>query len=157
EGRGGDKSGGQGKSDAKSNQGGGERGQGKSGNDRADDRRLGERSTTNEPARQPSDPNRTSQPDPTVSDPQTPPIGLFGKLANVLKWLVLAILAVIVALVVLWFVARHLAGASEWARQLFEALSAFWRSLFGGSAPQDGDVVESVVVQERPRPFADFS
>jgi hypothetical protein len=78
-------------------------------------------------------------------------------LANVLKWIVLIILAILVALVVLWFVARHLAGTAEWARKLFESLSAFWRSLFGGAAPQDGDVVESVVVRVRPRPFADFS
>src|SRR5205823_5182675 len=44
----------------------------------------------------------------------------------------------------------------DWARRLLEALAAFWRSLFGGSAPVDEDVVEAVVVQHRPRPFADF-
>jgi hypothetical protein len=86
----------------------------------------------------------------------SPPTSAFAALANILKWIALVILAIIVALIVLWFVARHLAEASAWARKLFEALSAFWRSLFGGSAPETEAVEETVVVQKRPRPFAAF-
>ncbi len=89
-------------------------------------------------------------------DSHTPSTSLFTTLANILKWIVLAILAIIVALVVLWFAARHLSEVSDWARRLFEALSAFWRSLFGGSAPVTADIEEAVVVQERPRAFAAF-
>jgi hypothetical protein len=83
--------------------------------------------------------------------------GAFSAIANVLKWITFAILAIVAALFVLWFVARQMSGASRWARQLFDALSAFWRSLFGGAVPEMEDIEESVVVQERPRPFADFS
>ena len=92
----------------------------------------------------------------TAGEAPAPPSSAFTALANILKWITLSILAIVLALFVLWFVARHLAGASDWARRLFEALSAFWRSLFGGSAPESEEIEEAVVVQERPRPFADF-
>ena len=49
-----------------------------------------------------SQPTIQSQPSPP------PPSSVFTTLANVLKWIVLAILAIVVALVVLWFMARHL-------------------------------------------------
>jgi hypothetical protein len=81
---------------------------------------------------------------------------MLSNVANVLKWIVFGLLLILAAIVVFWFVLRHLASASDWARRLLEALTAFWRSLFGGAAPVDENVVETIVVQHRPRPFADF-
>jgi hypothetical protein len=158
EGQGGDKAGGRGQSDAKSKDGGGGPGKdGKTGGDRADDRQSRNQSKTGDAVRRMNETDRPRDSDPTSRDASPPPSpGVLGTLANILKWITLTILAIVLALVVLWFVARHLGGASEWARKLAEALAALWRSLFGGSAPDSEDVVESVVVQERPRPFADF-
>jgi hypothetical protein len=130
EGDGGDKGGGKGKSTTQA-KGGGER----SENSRKDDQADQSRET---------------------NQSQDPPSGAITAIANVVKWIVFALLVILFAVVVLWFGAGRLAGVSTWARQLFESLSAFWRSLFGGEVPESGQVVESVVVQERPQPFADF-
>jgi hypothetical protein len=131
EGQGGDKAGGKGKSDSQSKAGADPNG------------------------KQSGSGPKSDQSDQSSASPPSPP-GVFATIANVVKWIALIVLAIVVALVVLWFMARHMSGASDWARKLFEALSAFWRSLFGGSAPEEGDVEETVVVQERPKPFADF-
>jgi hypothetical protein len=131
EGQGGDKAGGKGKSDSQSKAGGDPNGKQSGGGPKSD------------------------QSDQSPASPPSPP-GVFAAIANALKWIALIVLAIVVALVVLWFTARHMASVSDWARKLFEAMSAFWRSLFGGSAPEVGDIEEAVVVQERPKPFADF-
>jgi hypothetical protein len=89
-------------------------------------------------------------------DTDSPPRTGLSAVANVLKWIALTILAIVFALAVLWFVARNFAGVSGWARKLFDSLSALWRSLFGGSAPVEEAVEDAVVVQERPRPYAEF-
>jgi hypothetical protein len=128
EGQGGDKSGGKGKSDSQS----------KVGAESGDQQRSGEKTDGSDTSRSPS-------------------ASGFAAVANILKWFALTILAIVLLLVVLWFVARHFASASDWARRLFEGLSALWRSLFGGSAPDSEAIEDVVVVQERPRPFADFS
>jgi hypothetical protein len=82
--------------------------------------------------------------------------GAFAALRNVVKWIALIGLVILFLLGMLWFVTRHLAGASGWARRLFESLSAFWRALFGQAAPVSEEIEEAVVVQDRPRPFAHF-
>jgi hypothetical protein len=158
EGQGGTQSGGQGKGDSKAKDGGGQKGQdGKlSGGDQADNRRSSDSAKSGDAVRKMNETDRSRDGDQTSTEPTNSSPGVVGALANILKWIALIILAIVLILGVLWFVARHLAGASDWARKLFEALNAFWRSLFGGPAPETEDVVESVVVQERPRPFTDF-
>jgi hypothetical protein len=79
--------------------------------------------------------------------------GVVSAVAKVLKWIVLVVLVLLVA----WFVLRHLASVSDWARQLLEALAAFWRSLFGGAAPVAEEAEDEPTAPRRPRPFADFS
>src|SRR5207237_6694670 len=60
---------------------------------------------------------------------------------------------------VCWFGLKPLSSAHQWARDLLNALAAFWQSLFGGGRrteavePEDEVPVEVV---PRPRPFADF-
>jgi hypothetical protein len=131
-GKGKGKAGGQSKSDQKAD------GSGKDG--KADDRQNGD--------------DRT---DSTSSTPDLSPPNVIGAIANVAKWIIVAVLAILAAGVVLWLVLRHFADAFDWARRLLDALSAFWRSLFGSSAPVSKEAAAEVeVVQKRPRPFADF-
>ncbi len=82
-----------------------------------------------------------------------------GSFATVLKWVVFAI----VALIVLFMVFRHglsfLANFTQWARDLLASLRRFWESLFGSAekaakgrnAPEE----ESELIQEAV-PFAAF-
>jgi hypothetical protein len=125
-----------------------------SGGDKAGGKSEGRSKSAGEPSNQGGG-EKASRSD-TSQETNSAPTGAFAALANTFKWITLILLAVILAFVVLWFVARHLAGGSDFARRLFEALSSFWRSLFGGSAPEMEDFEEAVVVQERPRPFDDF-
>jgi hypothetical protein len=116
----------------------GERGGENKGSGKSNDQQKGQEQSNNSNSSTPNPPEVAS--------------GALAVLANIVKWIVFAV----VLLVVMWFVLRRLASVFEWARQLLDALTAFWRSLFGGSAPVEDDVEEAVVVRERPRPFADF-
>jgi hypothetical protein len=82
-----------------------------------------------------------------------------GPVATVLKWIVFAI----VALVILFLVFRHglsfLANFTQWARDLLASLRRFWAGLFGGPAkgPQGREPAEEQpAVVEQALPFAAF-
>ena len=98
---------------------------------------------------------------PTSSSPQaappSPPAALSG-LANVLKWLVLAVFAILIVAFVGWFVLKNLSSAHRWARDLLNALAAFWQSLFGGKRTDAIEAEEETPAEvvERPRPFDDY-
>jgi hypothetical protein len=55
-----------------------------------------------------------------------------SKATTVLKWIVFAILALVVAVFVLRGGLRYLANFTDWARRLLNALRGFWERLFGG-------------------------
>jgi hypothetical protein len=77
--------------------------------------------------------------------------------ASVLKWIVFAVLAVVVVVFLLRQGLGFLANFTDWARNLLNALKAFWARLFGGRKSQSGE--EEVVVEApgvRPRPFSAF-
>ena len=119
------------------------------GNSRSDSRGDGQKGED-----QRSSPQTNSPRPPDVS----PPSALTG-LANVLKWIVLGLLAIAAIVLVVWFALKHLSSAHKWARDLLNALAAFWRSLFGGGRQaEEASEQEEVPVEvvERPRPFADF-
>jgi hypothetical protein len=120
-----------------------DRDSGKQGDGKSQDGQPGEERT--------SDSNSFPPDSPTVMPP-----GVLSAVSDVLKWIVVAILAVLAVGVVLWLVLKHFASVSDWARRLLEVLAALWRSLFGGATPVEEDIEEAVVVQERPRPFAAF-
>jgi Domain of unknown function (DUF4129) len=79
-------------------------------------------------------------------------------LANVLKWIVLAVFAVLMIGFVGWFVLKNLSSAHRWARDLLNALAAFWQSLFGGKRTEAIEAEEETAAEivEKPRPFEDF-
>jgi len=91
------------------------------------------------------------------SSSSRPPSSTLGAVANVLKWIVLIAIGMLLLLGVIWFLARNLANTFEWARKLGESLSAFWRSLFGGEAPERDFVEDAEVVQDQPPPFSVYS
>jgi hypothetical protein len=83
---------------------------------------------------------------------------ILSSVAPVLKWIVFAVLAVVVIVFLLRGGLRYLANFFDWARRLLEALRAFWEGLFGGrraeSAAEGGEVEE----RRAPlRPFRDYS
>lgn len=86
-------------------------------------------------------------------------LGSLGKIGTIIKWIVFAVLA----LVVLYFVVRHglkfLANFATWAKQLLAMLNNFWAWLLGGpKEPVTAAATETLpVVQKRPAPFASYS
>jgi hypothetical protein len=85
-------------------------------------------------------------------------------LGPVLKWLAFAALAVAVLFVLLRSGLQFLAGFTEWARRLLDALNNFWAGLFGGrrggkksEEEQDAEAeraIRSVPFSAFPNPFA---
>jgi hypothetical protein len=84
--------------------------------------------------------------------------GSLGKVGTVIKWVVFAIMALVVG----YFIFRHglkfLANFATWARQLLDFLNNFWARLFGGTVVErEPDVVEDFAeVSPPPRPFSSF-
>jgi hypothetical protein len=101
----------------------------------------------------PSSSNSISLPDNPVSQV----LQKLGWLGTILKWIVFGV----VGLVVLFFVLRSglnfLANFTSWARQLVDALRAWWQGLFGpGETESDTETDEPARVP-KPRPFASFA
>jgi hypothetical protein len=82
-----------------------------------------------------------------------------GWLGTLLKWIVFAVIALVVAFFVLRSGLRWLANFTLWARNLLNALSAWWQGLFGGSSTSgSGEADEEAEEPEkRPRPFSSYS
>jgi hypothetical protein len=138
--------------------------QGKQGRSGQDDRR-GDNDQANDGDKQ-SDGDRSSSSD-SSSSPSRLTSGLASlsrTLGPVLKWLAFAALALAVVFVVLRSGLQSLAGFTEWARRLLDALNNFWASLFGGrrggkksEAEQDAEAeraIRSVPFSAFPNPFA---
>jgi Domain of unknown function (DUF4129) len=81
----------------------------------------------------------------------------FANVAPILKWIVFAIVAVIVLVVVLRSGLSYLANFFEWARKLLESLRNFFAGLFGGSRRRSAaeDARENRKAAEHP--FASFA
>jgi len=81
-----------------------------------------------------------------------------GWLGSLLKWVVFAIVAVAVVIVLLRSGLKWLANFTDWARRLLAALEAWWQALFGWRARGDrqAEEVGSPAAVKRPRPFASF-
>jgi hypothetical protein len=81
-----------------------------------------------------------------------------GWLGTVLKWIVFALLAILVLFFILRQGLQFLANFTNWARRLLDAMRAWWAGLFGG-AKDAGDAEAEARSEERikrPRPFASF-
>jgi hypothetical protein len=84
-----------------------------------------------------------------------------SRIAPVLKWIVFAVLIVVVLFFVLRGGLQFLANFTDWARRLLEAWRNFWANLFGGRARKDegpqGEAGEEAEEQgERALPFSAF-
>jgi hypothetical protein len=81
-----------------------------------------------------------------------------GRLATILKWIVFGVLAAVVVFYVLRTGLRFLANFTNWAKQLLQALRAWWEGLFGakkhGLAKQDDSDEEAELF--KPPPFSAF-
>jgi hypothetical protein len=94
---------------------------------------------------------------PPVSKSSFSLAGLLKTLATILKWVVFAVLAVVVAVYLLRFGLKFLANFTAWARNLLAALDRLLQALFGrrGDSAASREGVEEEAGKER-RPFASF-
>jgi hypothetical protein len=75
----------------------------------------------------------------------------------VLKWVVFAVVALVVLFLVLRSGLNFLANFTNWAKQLLEGLRAWWEGLFGRSEGEPEAEAEESARTPAPRPFASFS
>jgi hypothetical protein len=85
---------------------------------------------------------------------------VFQRIGPVLKWIVFAVLAVVVLLAVLRGGLGFLANFTDWAKRLLAAWKNFWSNLFGGAkveATVGGEAEEPAPVRKREEPFSAFA
>jgi hypothetical protein len=91
----------------------------------------------------------------------TPPVGgALEKIAGVVKWIVFAIVALLVIFGLFFGVLKYLAPFTDWARRWLEGLRDWWASLFGKAANPDrkvGGDSPQALAPVRPPPFTDYS
>jgi hypothetical protein len=83
-----------------------------------------------------------------------------GRFGSVLKWILFAVLAIIVAFYVFRHGLKFLANFTQWAKQLLDFINNFWTRLFGGTpkeAHESREEEEQEVIVHRPPPFSDFA
>ncbi|HEV3144353.1 MAG TPA: DUF4129 domain-containing protein, partial [Gemmataceae bacterium] len=82
-----------------------------------------------------------------------------GKVGSVIKWILFAVLAIIVIFYVLRHGLKFLANFTQWAKQLLDLINNFWSRLFGGSPKEARDEPEEEPeeVVHRLRPFSAFA
>jgi hypothetical protein len=93
------------------------------------------------------------------STPKTGIAAAIEKIAGFLKWVVFAILAILVIIGIALAILRYLAPFTNWARNLLDALRNWWANLFGkkpGRAREE-PVVGAPLGPVRPPPFTVFS
>jgi hypothetical protein len=95
----------------------------------------------------------TSLPDNPVSEV----LQRLGWLGTVLKWVVFATLALVVLFFVLRSGLHFLANFTNWARQLLEALQAWWEGLLGRRESEPEAETDEVRRMPAPRPFASYA
>jgi hypothetical protein len=85
------------------------------------------------------------------------PLSFLSRVAPVLKWIVLGVLAVVVVVILLRNGLRFLANFFDWARKLLEAWCNFWQGLFGRR--QDGQEAEGeeAPAARVPQPFHNYA
>lgn len=98
------------------------------------------------------------QPPATPANPASGLAAVFASLMEVLRWVVFAILALVVAVILLKALLQFLANFTSWARGLLDSLRSLWQGLFGW-LHREAPVVE--VAEETgptpPAPFASFA
>lgn len=92
-------------------------------------------------------------------DPETKLGAAVGRIAQFLKWIVFAIVVIFVIIGVALAVLKYLAPFTQWARNLLEAISNWWASLFGRKprVSREAAVMELPKGPQRPPPFTEYS
>ena len=82
-----------------------------------------------------------------------------SKVADVLKWIVFAVLAIIVLFVIFRHGLKFLSNFMPWAKNLLAAIDAWWKGLFGGREKREREAapVAATVPAEVHAPFTAFS
>ncbi len=95
---------------------------------------------------------------PGSSPPGSSFSSLFSGLGQLLKWIIFALAALVVAFIVLRALLQFLANFTGWARGLLNALQGLWQTLFGwlGPAAAPSEPEESDQPERRRVPFAAF-
>ncbi|MBN9121405.1 MAG: DUF4129 domain-containing protein [Planctomycetes bacterium] len=94
------------------------------------------------------------------SDSTTQLGGALAKVAGAVKWIVFAILAVLIVFGLFFGVLKYLAPFTDWARRWLDGIRAWWASLFGGAkANPDRKAGDEARPQGpvRPPPFSEYS
>ncbi len=86
--------------------------------------------------------------------------GALAKIAGVVKWIVFAIVAVLLVFGLFFGVLKYLAPFTDWARRWLDGIRAWWAGLFGRANPErqrrgEGDTTPLAPV--RPPPFSEYS
>lgn len=164
------KGGDQGKSDQSGNQKGGDKNgeKGKDGDDKKDpggknqdaSKDEGNKSGGDKSNQKNSSGNKSSRPNkPSNSSKGPASLGSLGKIGTIIKWIVFAILALVVGCFILRHGLKFLSNFTDWAKQLLDFLNNFWSRLFGGTVEKpESDIVEDFANIQKPvRPFSDFA
>jgi hypothetical protein len=83
-----------------------------------------------------------------------------SSLATALKWIVFAVLAIVVAVYLFRHGLRYFANFMTWAQRLLAALDAFWQRLFGWWKPRSESTDDERTPSEiltPPQPFSSFT
>ncbi len=85
--------------------------------------------------------------------------GALEKVAGVVKWIVFAVVAVLVIFGLFFGVLKYLAPFTDWARRWLEGIRAWWANLFGKKAAVARASAEEAkpLAPVRPPPFSDYS
>ena len=86
--------------------------------------------------------------------------GALEKVAGVVKWIIFAIVAVLVVFGLFFGVLKYLAPFTDWARRWLDGIRAWWASLFGKKVNPDrkaGSEEAKPLAPVRPPPFTAYS
>ncbi|MBX9580687.1 MAG: DUF4129 domain-containing protein [Gemmataceae bacterium] len=157
DGKGGGKGQGKSNSDAKGSKGNND--DGKNSDDKGDGKESGDDSQTDREAREAKDGNSGDRSSSSRRAPETKVGGALEKVAGVVKWVVIAIVVVLVVVGIALAVLNYLAPFTGWARRLLDAIRNWWANLFGRRASRERERPEDAgdAGPVRPPPFSAFS
>ncbi len=94
------------------------------------------------------------------SDSSTQLGGALAKVAEVVKWIVFALVALLIVFGIFFGILKYLAPFTDWARRWLEGIRAWWANLFGKANRQRELAGSSAPVPlgpVRPPPFTEYS
>src|SRR5579871_1989478 len=104
-----------------------------------------------------SDPGQSRSTELLPHNPLSQILEKLGWLGTVLKWLVFVVLALVALFFLLRSGLRFLANFTDWARNLLEALQAWWEGLFGRAEGEPEAEDDEDLRRSTPRPFVSFT